>query len=60
MGNKILKMFSKKGKERLTPTPPRQTLHDIPAVDIDGNQLARLGEITEGKRCIMVVNVASM
>jgi len=27
--------------------------------DIDGNLYERLGEVTEGLKCIMVVNVAS-
>jgi hypothetical protein len=28
-------------------------------VDIDGNNIAKLGDILQGKKCILVVNVAS-
>jgi hypothetical protein len=36
-----------------------RTLLDIPAVDIDGKPIERLGNILKGKKLIMVVNVAS-
>jgi hypothetical protein len=32
---------------------------DIPAEDIDGKQISKLGEILGGKKCILVINVAS-
>jgi hypothetical protein len=34
-------------------------LFDIPAIDIDGNEVPKLGHLVAGKKCIMVVNVAS-
>ena len=58
MGNLSLKLVSKKGKDKLT-SSTYQSLFDIPAVDIDGNQIKNLGDILQGKKCIMVVNVAS-
>ena len=58
MGNLSLKLVSKKGKDKLNSTT-YQTLFDIPAIDIDGNQVAHLGDLLQGKKCIMVVNVAS-
>ena len=47
----------KTGKEHLG--SEFKSIHDIPVNDIDGNHIDRLGEITEGLKCIMVVNVAS-
>ena len=32
---------------------------EIPSVDIDGNHIPKLGDILKGKKCILVVNVAS-
>jgi glutathione peroxidase len=36
-----------------------KSLLDISAVDIDGKQIKRLGDILKGKKLILVVNVAS-
>lgn len=64
-------MKSKKGGERelrnlknfdkLTASPfsTYKSLHDIPAVDIDGKPIKKLGDILKGKKLILVVNVAS-
>jgi hypothetical protein len=59
MGNSfILKVVEKRGKDKL-PKLKQQSLFDISAVDIDGNTIERLGDILQGKKCILVVNVAS-
>ena len=44
MGGVVAKLIFKKGREKLSST--YTSLHDIPATDIDGNNLARLGLIT--------------
>ena len=36
-----------------------KSLLDIPATDIDGRHLKKLGEVVKDKRLILVVNVAS-
>ena len=53
----ILVPLYRNGKEHLG--SQFKSLHDIPVSDIDGNLYERLGEVTEGLKCIMVVNVAS-
>ena len=55
MGNKQYKQ--KKGKEKLG--TGHASLFEIPSVDIDGGQVARLGDLVAGKKCVLVVNVAS-
>ena len=50
-------MVSKKGSE--TVATQYSSLWDISAIDIDGNKIERLGQYGAGKKCIMVVNVAS-
>jgi hypothetical protein len=35
------------------------SLHDIPAVDIDGNSLPEVGVYSRGKKLTLVTNVAS-
>ncbi len=57
MGALALKMVSKKGKDTLATS--YTSLFDIPTVDIDGNPVPKVGQFCEGKKCIMVVNVAS-
>ena len=57
MGNLAYKAVKKTGKDKLASS--YTSMLDIPTVDIDGKQLASLGEICQGKNCIMVVNVAS-
>lgn len=57
MGGLASKLIFKNGKEKLTTA--YHSLHDIPAIDIDGNQIARLGDILTDKKAILVVNVAS-
>ena len=52
MGN----IFFKKKKEKLE--CHYESLFDIPAEDIDGEE-HRIGELVEGCKCVMVVNVAS-
>jgi hypothetical protein len=53
----ILVPLYRRGKEHLG--SQFKSLHDIPVKDIDGKEFQKLGEITEGLKCIMVVNVAS-
>jgi hypothetical protein len=57
MGNLAFKAVQKKGKDKLE--SKYQSFFDIPAKDIDGNQIAKLGDILQGKKCVLVVNVAS-
>lgn len=57
MGNLAYKAVQKKGKDKLS--SGHQSLLEIPSVDIDGNPVAKLGDILQGKRAILVVNVAS-
>ena len=53
----ILVPLYKRGKESLG--SQFKSLHEIPVTDIDGVQLNNLGLMTKGKKCLMVVNVAS-
>lgn len=57
MGGLASKLIFKKGKDKLTTS--YTSLHEIPAVDIDGNKIERLGNLIDGKKAILVVNVAS-
>ena len=57
MGNLAFKAVQKKGKDKLS--SKYESLFDIPAKDIDGVEHARLGDMLQGKKCILVVNVAS-
>ena len=57
MGGLVFKAVAKKGKDKLTPA--YNNLHDIPVTDIKGKDYANLGHICQGKKCVMVVNVAS-
>jgi glutathione peroxidase-family protein len=36
-----------------------KSIHEIPVLDIDGNKVEPLGVLTQHRKCIMVVNVAS-
>ena len=57
MGGLILKAVSKTGNEWLQSNA--SSLLEIGAKTIDGPEIAQLGEILSGKKCIMVVNVAT-
>ena len=57
MGGLALKVVAKKGKDQLS--TKYESLFDIPTTDIDGNPVARLGDLLQGKKCILIVNVAS-
>ena len=57
MGGLASKLIFKKGKDKLDTT--YSSLWDIGAIDIDGNKINNLGDICHGKKCVMVVNVAS-
>lgn len=57
MGNLVFKAIQKTGNDKLSTN--FTSLLDISTVDIDGKKITRLGEILEGKKCTMVVNVAS-
>ena len=57
MGNLAFKAVQKKGKDKLD--SKYESLFDIPATDIDGNQVGKLGDILQGKKCVLIVNVAS-
>ena len=49
--------FFKKGSEQVE--TQAGSLWEIGATDIDGQAVARLGDLCAGKKCVMVVNVAS-
>ena len=57
MGGLASKLIFKSGKDKFG--SDYNSLLDIPATDIDGNRINRLGDMLQGKRCILVVNVAS-
>jgi hypothetical protein len=57
MGQAIAYMVFKNGKESVSTN--YKSLLDIPAVNIDGQKIERLGQILAGKRAILVVNVAT-
>ena len=54
----IAKAVFKSGKEKLAEAEGK-SLFDQPAVDIDGKAIPRLEDALAGKRCILIVNVAS-
>ena len=58
MGGAISRIIFKHGKDKQL-TSAYQSLLDIPVIDIDGNPVPRLGNLLQGKRCILVVNLAS-
>jgi hypothetical protein len=53
------KITFKKFDEISEPFTPYKSLHEIPAIDIDGKQIKKLGDILKGKKLILVINVAS-
>ena len=55
----ILKNPFKKFDNIKEPFTPYKTLNDIPATDIDGKKIKRLGDTLKGKELILVINVAS-
>lgn len=56
-GRMNLKKFDKlKDGEALS---KHKSLHEIGAVDIDGKQIKKLGDVLKGKKLILIVNVAS-
>lgn len=57
MGGVVAKLVFKKGKDKFMTN--YNSLLDIPATDIDGNHFNKLEDILKGKKCILVVNVAS-
>lgn len=58
MGGVAAKLIFKSGKDKgLTTT--YTSLWDISAIDIDGNNINPLKTIVEGKKCVLVTNVAS-
>lgn len=58
MGGLASKLVFKRGKDKLNESK-YESLLDIPATDIDGNHIEKLENILQGKRCILVSNVAS-
>ena len=58
MGAVLAKMIFKTGRDPL-PVSEAKSLFELPATDIDGNQIEHLGTILEGKKAILVINVAS-
>eukprot|EP00347_Sterkiella_histriomuscorum_P012901 403366785 len=56
MGGLASKLVFKRGKDKYNDSHYRSLL-DIPATDIDGNQIQQLGDILQGKRCILVTNL---
>jgi len=57
MGGLAFKAVQKRGSDAVTTS--FASLWDIPTIDIDGNKVERLGQCVQGKKCVMVVNVAS-
>ena len=57
MGSLILKAVAKRGHESFT--SQATSLFQVGAKTIDGSEVAQLGEILDGKKCTMVVNVAT-
>jgi hypothetical protein len=57
MGALVAKAVFKNGKESVSTN--YNSLFEIPAKTIDGLQLASLAEAVEGKRAVLVVNVAT-
>ena len=57
MGGVVAAMIFKNGKEKVSTN--YQSLWDIPAVDIDGKIIEKLGMICSDKRATLVVNVAT-
>ena len=57
MGSLIFRGIKHRGAETLSSSA--SSLFEIGARDIDGNEIERLGDICQGKKCILVVNVAS-
>ena len=58
MGAVLAKMIFKTGSDAL-PEVDYKSLFDIPAVDIDGNKIERLGDILKDKKSILVINLSS-
>jgi len=58
MGTAILKPFAKKGKDEMK-KEEENVLWDLPFTLIDGSEPVTLREIVKGKKCVMLVNVAS-
>ena len=57
MGAVVAAMIFKNGKEKVATS--YTSLWDIPAIDIDGNKIERLGKLVVDKKAILVVNVAT-
>ena len=57
MGNLAYNTVKKRGKDALS--SQYTSLFDIPALDIDSNPVPQLGNLLQGKKCILVVNVAT-
>ena len=51
-------MFYKQGSDPAL-TSPYSSLLDVPAVDIDGKHIERLGDVLSGKKCMLISNVSS-
>ncbi len=58
MGAILAKMIFKTGHDQMAQSEAK-SLFDIPETDIDGNKINRLGDILEGKKAILVINVVS-
>jgi hypothetical protein len=57
MGALVLKAIEKKGYDTLL-TTQHKSLWEISAMDIEGN-MKNIGEVCQGRKCVMVINVAS-
>lgn len=57
MGGVIAKLVFKNGREPVASA--YTSLWDIPCTTIDGLALERLGQLVEGKKAVLIVNVAS-
>ena len=52
-----MKAIAKKGKDKLASS--YQSVLEVPVTDINGKSYSQIGELLQGKRCILMVNVAS-
>ena len=57
MGGLIAKAIFKSGKDKLSST--YKSAWDIPVKTLEGKEVSRLGDLVEGKKAVLIVNVAS-
>ena len=57
MGALAMSAVAKKGKDKITST--YKSLLQIPTIDIDSNPVSEIGSLCPGKKCLLIVNVAT-